>query len=263
MEPTSPGGAALLGVGVDAEQVARFERHASGRRLRHVFSEREADHLESLPRPALALCAVFCIKEAVCKALGERYPFPECECLLRPGEPEQRLVLSPGLRERHGLAAARGLVHERFPVERGECVVEAHLFRATGARADPGGACPGAPEPCVRTRLESLEIAAVALRRDEVAASAFGAEEISGLGARRVQSLAGALALKRALAALWADAGLGAAEPRDFAVGHLESGAPRLLAAPDGIDPGLVRVSISHTRVWAYGLAALNSSGRG
>ncbi len=245
----------LAGVGIDAERVERFGKLGAGAvPWRHVYSPREAAHLASLPEAALAFCAVFCIKEAVCKALGERYRFPECECLLAPGSPVQRLELSPGLAQRHGLGGGWSRLHEEYPAVRGECVAEARLFRA------PAGAA-GAP-PAARSVLESLEIAAVERRRAAVAAADFSESERADLGPRRVQSLAGALALKRALAALWADAGT-PAEPRAFVIGHLASGAPRLLAAPAGPGPERVFVSIAHTRLWAYGLATLAAGSAG
>lgn len=242
---------APFGVGIDAEQAARFARHAGGPSLRHVFSEAEAARLAALPDPAVALCTAFCAKEALLKALGERYAFPECECRWEPGAAELGLTLSPGLTVRHDVASARAIVRVEFLAARGECVVEVHLRRAGGAAPDPAGA------PGLRTRLASFAIADIEARRDEVAAAQFSPEEIAGLGKRRIQSLAGALALKEALAELWREAGLGSPAAREFVVGHLASGAPVLIALPGGIAPERVAVSISHTRAFAYGLAAL------
>jgi phosphopantetheinyl transferase (holo-ACP synthase) len=114
----------------------------------------------------------------------------------------------------------------------------------------------------VRSRLETTAVAAVEAERGRIEERHFSAGEISDLGKRRVQSLAGFLALKRALAALWADAGHPApAEPRDFELAHYPSGAPRLVAVPAGVALADVFVSISHTRQWAYGLAVIGGRG--
>jgi phosphopantetheinyl transferase (holo-ACP synthase) len=230
------------GIGLDAEQVTRFEKLADGSRppWRLVYSAREAAHLAAQPQAARAFCAAFCCKEALCKALGESYAFPEFECLYRPGAPEQEFVLAPGLKERHGIERMRVNIDEQFLGERGEFVVEVFLIRPAGAH------------------LETLQVAAVDAGRRQIEEEHFSPREIADLGSRRVQSLAGALALKRALVRLWSAAGAAAA-PREFEIGHHASGAPRLVAAPGGVALADVHVSISHTRQWAYGLAAAGS----
>lgn len=254
-------GGPLVGVGVDAERIVRFEKLASGApRWRHVYTPREAAHLAAQPQAALAFCAAFCCKEAVCKGLGAAFSFTACECLYRPGAAEQELVLAPALGARHGLARARVRFHERFPAERGECVVEAHLFGSAQTPSDDH-AVRGEP-PATRPVNSQLVTHAVPLAegaRPELENRHFSPAEIADLGSRRAQSLAGAFALKCALAALWAAAvdGGALAQPRDFVLGHLASGAPHLAAAPAGLPLAQVRVSIAHTRQWAYGLAAL------
>jgi phosphopantetheine--protein transferase-like protein len=252
----------LIGAGVDAERIARFEKLAAGGRVwRHVYSPREVQQLTAQAQAARAFCAAFCAKEALCKALGGAYPFQECECLQLCGVAEQQLVLSPQLRASRGLGGARVRFHESLWPERGECVAEVQLFGAAGARdgrpRPPGRAAAGG---IVRSRFETIAIEAAASDRARIEEEHFRDAEIADLGNRRVQSLAGALALKRALVALWAEAAGGAApaRPRDFGIGHLGSGAPLLVSAPPGLDPARVRVSISHTREWAYGLAAVD-----
>jgi len=259
-------GGSLCGVGVDAELVRRFEKLAADERFRHrICSPREAEHLASRERPALAFCAAFCCKEAFCKALGEAYAFPECECFQQSGASGLELVISPRLRERHGLAAARARFHERFLGERGECVVEVHLFRGQAGR-DEADRTPEPGDPAaaglVRSRLETLAVAGLEAERRQIEERFFSPREIGDLGTRRVQSLAGFLTLKLALAALWIDAGCAAAAgPGDFELSHHVSGAPRLVAAPEGVVLSDVFVSISHTRQWAYGLAAVGGRG--
>jgi len=232
---------ALRGIGLDAEQVARFEKLAAGGHTwRHVYSAREARHLAAQPQAARAFCAAFCCKEAFFKALGEAYAFPEFECLYISGAPEQEFVLAPGFKARHGLEEVRVRIGEQFLDERGEFLVEVSLIRH---------AC---------SRLETIRVAAVAAGRGQIVEEHFSPRETADLGRRRVQSLAGFLALKRALVGLWAAAGAAAeAAPRDFELGHHASGAPRLVAAPAGVALADVYVSISHTRQWAYALAAL------
>jgi len=231
-----------LGIGLDAEQVTRFEKLADGSRppWRLVYSAREAAHLAAQPQAARAFCVAFCCKEALYKALGEHYPFPKFECLYRAGAPEPEVVLAPDVKASHGIGEVRVRVDERFLAERGEFVVEVYLIQPVSAH------------------LETLQVPAVDAARRQIEAEHFSPREIADLGSRRVQSLAGALALKRALVRLWSAAGAAAA-PRDFALGHHPSGAPRLVTAPGGVALADVHVSISHTRQWAYALAAAGS----
>jgi phosphopantetheinyl transferase (holo-ACP synthase) len=44
-----------------------------------VFTKREISHCDKFQDPAPALCASFCIKEAMFKALGKAYNFTDCE----------------------------------------------------------------------------------------------------------------------------------------------------------------------------------------
>ncbi len=239
---------AVQGIGLDAEQVARFEKLAAGDKpWRHVYSAREAEHLAAQPQAAQAFCAAFCCKEALCKALGQAYSFPQFECLYRSGAPEQEFVLAPELKDRHGIDELRVRIDARFLDERGEFVVEVYLIRGPAPRA-------GIPA----SFLETLQVATVEAARRQIEEEHFSPAEIAAFGKRRAQSVAGALALKRALVRLWAGAGAAAA-PRDFELGHHASGAPRLVAAPPGVALADVFVSISHTRQWAYGLAAAGS----
>ena len=141
----------MRGIGIDAEQVSRFEKFAAGERpWRLVYSAREARHLAAQPQAARAFCAAFCCKEAFYKALGEFYPFPEFECLYLPGAPEQEFVLSPGLQERRGVDEVRVRFDESFLGERGEFVVEVYLIRSAASY------------------LETLEVAAVAAERGRI-----------------------------------------------------------------------------------------------
>lgn len=250
----------LRSVGIDAEQVARFDKFASGEKpWRLVYSPREAEHLAAQPRVALAFCAAFCCKEAFYKALGEHFAFPELECFYRPDALEQEILPSPALVERLGSARVFIRFDGRFVQDRGEFLVEVHLARGPAlrggevVRAQRIGTAAGDREDAC---LDSLAVADVEADRRRIEEEHFSPAEVAELGGRRAQSVAGFLALKRALAGLWAGAGV-VARPRDFEVGHHGNGAPRLAAAPGGAAVGEVLISISHTRRWAYGLAAL------
>ena len=84
----------LLGVGVDAEKVQRFESlgKPGDPALPLVFSKKEALHNQNLECPAIGFCMCFCCKEAFFKALGEPYDFTECEVF---PEPQKRHTFSP------------------------------------------------------------------------------------------------------------------------------------------------------------------------
>jgi phosphopantetheinyl transferase (holo-ACP synthase) len=93
--------------------------------------------------------------------------------------------------------------------------------------------------------------------RDADLARAFDPSERAALAGRPDRSVAGRLALKQALSDLWADLAPGVpADPRDFVLDTLASGAPCLRSAPAGVPVPSVRVSISHSRHLAVGLAA-------
>lgn len=114
----------------------------------------------------------------------------------------------------------------------------------------------------VRLFLESVAVARVAADRERIAAAAFTAAEIAAIDGRRVQTLAGLFALKKALVALYRHAAPAVpCQPVDFVLAHRESGAPYLAFAPPLPGGAPPAVSISHTRGWAYGLAALPGDG--
>ena len=111
----------------------------------------------------------------------------------------------------------------------------------------------------VCSALESVSIAEVEHQRDELAARFFGAEEFAAIAGRRAQTTAGFLAAKRALVRLFAEgAGKPRFEERDFRLTHEPNGAPRVASLPAGVQAeGKLRISISHTRDFAYALAVL------
>ncbi len=99
-----------------------------------------------------------------------------------------------------------------------------------------------------------VAIADVEGKREELLAAHFSCEESEHLADRPAQTVAGFLAVKDALCE-WVKStehGLGVAR-RDFVLSHNAAGAVEVLRCPHG-DPKDLRVSVTHTREWAYGL---------
>lgn len=59
-----------------------------------VFTKKEIDHCMRLKNPAAGLCASFCVKEAMLKALRRPYDFTGCEFFFSKYGAGHRLVLS-------------------------------------------------------------------------------------------------------------------------------------------------------------------------
>ena len=74
---------ALVSCGIDSEHVARFYKweKAGKNILPFVYTPKERTHCRGLADPAKGLCAAFCVKEALCKALERPYDFTDCEFL--------------------------------------------------------------------------------------------------------------------------------------------------------------------------------------
>jgi phosphopantetheinyl transferase (holo-ACP synthase) len=98
--------------GVDAEEVGRFGRIAAeeGHPMPFVFSAKEIYFQRSLLSPALGLCASFCCKEAVFKALGTPYNFCECELLYKPGSLSTPIHFHERLKQELGVAEGVAVV---------------------------------------------------------------------------------------------------------------------------------------------------------
>ena len=90
-----------------------------------MFSTREIEHARALDDPARALCAAFCCKEALFKALGAMFEYPECELLYDPACERQAPELGPALSARHDIAACTAWVRLWGP---GECLGVLYLF---------------------------------------------------------------------------------------------------------------------------------------
>jgi hypothetical protein len=116
--------------GVDAERVVRFAS-LDIRRLHpfpFVFSAREVYFHRRARDPSRGLCASFCCKEAVFKALAAPLNFTDCE-LLYAGEPGPVPIrLARSLCREHGLARGAAMVRVIGRGGRAEVVVAAYLF---------------------------------------------------------------------------------------------------------------------------------------
>ena len=115
----------------------------------------------------------------------------------------------------------------------------------------------------VRSFLETIPIEEVERDRAALLAAHFSDRERQALAARSARSVAGDLALKRALVSLAAARGATRAE-RDFEIGRAANGAPCVLSAPPGFSyapGGPVLVSISHGKRTACGLAVPREDG--
>jgi hypothetical protein len=115
--------------GVDAEKIERFSRlsRAKGHPMPFVFSAQEMYFCRSLPDPCVGLCASFCCKEAVFKALGRPYDMAQCRLLYRSGQALQPVHVGIALRDEFGLSEARALVR-RGRTGSGELVVAVYLY---------------------------------------------------------------------------------------------------------------------------------------
>lgn len=230
---------------MDAENPSRFQKLlADERPWPLVYSEREVAHARGAPDPALAYCAAFCAKEATLKALRHPFPLPQCEILFDPSAPLQAAHLAVELARNGGVTGSE----VRFlGGHEGEVVAAVFLAgEATAGRVD--------------AVLERLALGEAERDRDGLAARCLTAEEANEVAPRRLQTLSGFLALKRALCRLFSRV-LGCPSPRetDFVLTHRPDGAPSLVRAPAHPD-GRIFVSISHTRACAYGLAIFQES---
>ena len=116
--------------------------------------------------------------------------------------------------------------------------------------------------------LESVEISEVRRERPAILARDFQPIEAEALRAGPARTVAGFVALKRALVALARSLAPGVeASARDFALGHDAGGAPIVTSLPRGVEAllrrGRLRVSISHTSTTAHGLAAFQEASDG
>jgi phosphopantetheinyl transferase (holo-ACP synthase) len=207
-----------------------------------VYPEREAAHLGRLPDPAFAYCASFCAKEASLKALEDPFPLTDCELV---GD-----AAAHGVRLTDELALGRGVADAAirfFEGHEGE-VVAAALLSGAGAAGR------------VHAALELLPLDEAERDRTTLAARHLTPEEAAEVAPRRLQTLAGFVAVKRALCSLFSRLpDTTAPRATDFVLTHRPSGAPCLTRSP-AHPAGRTFVSLSHTHTCAYGLAVFQES---
>ena len=112
----------------------------------------------------------------------------------------------------------------------------------------------------VRSFLAAVAIADVKKDREAIALQSFSATELAELANRRAQTMAGFLALKRALLLCLFSLRIEATE-KELLIGHEAGGAPCWTPSPElaqraGARLPKLYLSVSHTREWAYGLVA-------
>ncbi len=113
----------------------------------------------------------------------------------------------------------------------------------------------------IYSQVERIAMADVAAQRDLFEAQYLTEAEIEATANRHVQTVAGFVAVKRALCTLYARLGLGKWSERDFVLTHTANGAPTIISCPpcrhdESGAPALgLHISIAHTKQHAYGLA--------
>ena len=124
-DPPAP----LISCGIDSERIERFVSWIPGTEnpLPLVFTDRELAHCRAQRDPARALCASFCCKEAVFKALGEPYNFTDCELLPDLSSDTCPIALDKALCAAAGIDAAGAWIIWNTAAGR-ECAVVAYLF---------------------------------------------------------------------------------------------------------------------------------------
>lgn len=122
-------GLCLLGCGVDSEKIQRFSRILKDEfpQFPLVFSKKEIQYILDSSDPAKTMCACFCLKEAVFKALKEPYNFNKCELFPDLDKKFNDFHLPPSLCGKYHVKSSFCVINQ--PVEnREEMVVVAYLL---------------------------------------------------------------------------------------------------------------------------------------
>ena len=116
----------IIGCGVDAERIARFERFTdeSPPPMPFVFTEGEIQHACAGSNAATRLCLCFTCKEALFKALGTPFDYTLCELLphLDPGAGRFEGHLSLDVRLKASTGASDADVHALLHLVEGHVV---------------------------------------------------------------------------------------------------------------------------------------------
>lgn len=112
----------------------------------------------------------------------------------------------------------------------------------------------------VTSFLEIVPLAGVKRARSDIMRRNFSPKETNRLNNAPLQSIAGMLALKKALAKMTADVCGKRMNGKNIVLSIEKNGAPRLVALPAKSGAGMpdkkdIRISISHSKTHAYGLA--------
>jgi phosphopantetheinyl transferase (holo-ACP synthase) len=117
----------LLGCGIDSEKISRFEqwRTTPPTEVSLLFARPEIIHCQTQIDPRQGLCAAFCCKEAIAKAIGSLYDFTLCRLLWLPRRRQHSLWLDPELSREYGIGTAMARIHmERH----GTCTAAVFIF---------------------------------------------------------------------------------------------------------------------------------------
>lgn len=119
----------LIGCGIDAENIHRFARILQDDfpQFPLVFTKREIQFILKTPFPEKSMCACFCCKEAVFKALGEPYNFIECELFPDFNQDFNKIHLSPAILKKNQIKKSFCVIKPAIGNNE-ELVVLAYLF---------------------------------------------------------------------------------------------------------------------------------------
>jgi phosphopantetheinyl transferase (holo-ACP synthase) len=113
--------------------------------------------------------------------------------------------------------------------------------------------------------LEIVSLAGVKRAKSGIMRRNFSLKETDRMFNAPVQTIAGMIALKRALKKMIAVVYGASTGAKEIVLSHDKSGAPRLVALPQKAgmpEKKNIRVSVSHSKTHAYGLAVLQQRGK-
>jgi 4'-phosphopantetheinyl transferase EntD len=90
-----------------------------------IFSRKEAAHCQNTGNTLTALCAAFCCKEALFKALKKPFNFDQCELFWNPSDTVHPVFLAGSLVEEFALAESIACVEV---YRQKECEAIVYLF---------------------------------------------------------------------------------------------------------------------------------------
>jgi holo-[acyl-carrier-protein] synthase len=116
----------------------------------------------------------------------------------------------------------------------------------------------------VTSFLEIVSLASVKRAKSDLVRRNFSPRKTEKLNSAPLQTIAGVIALKKALVKMITAVCGKRMSGKDIVLSHDKNGAPRLIAMPEIAGVGMpdkknIRISVSHTKTHAYGLAVLHS----